>query len=102
MIHLSHHFCCQILDLYMDDVRIELPSIESVVVLNIPFWGGGVKPWDLGTGHSQYRPQSYDDGLLEVFCVFSSFHIAQMQVSSARSKLMLYCPSAINNLSSKF
>lgn len=69
------------IELYMDGKRIELPELESVVVLNIPYWGAGVRPWDLGTGHSLFphRP-SIEDRKLEVFGVFSSFHIAQMQV----------------------
>ena len=69
------------LELYMDNKKIELPEIESVVVLNIPCWGAGVKPWQLGSGHRDF-PQSlsFSDGLLEVFCLYSSFHIAQMQV----------------------
>ena len=65
----------------MDGVKIELPEIESVVVLNIPCWGAGVKPWSLGSGHKDFNfTPSICDGKLEVFCVFSSFHIAQMQV----------------------
>ena len=70
----------QILELHMDGVVQELPNIESVVVLNIPCWGAGVRPWELGQGHEEFSPPSYNDGKLEVFCVYSSFHIAQMQV----------------------
>ena len=40
----------QRLELYLDGVRAELPSIESVVVLNIPSWGAGVHLWDMGAG----------------------------------------------------
>jgi diacylglycerol kinase (ATP) len=40
----------QRLELYLDGVRAELPSIESVVVLNIPSWGAGVHLWNMGTG----------------------------------------------------
>lgn len=70
----------QILELYLDDQRIELPNIESVVILNIPCWGAGVRPWELGSDHVNYPVPSTNDGKLEVFCVYSSFHIAQMQV----------------------
>jgi len=102
----------KILDLELDGRRIDLPAVESVVVLNIPCWGAGVRPWHLGRG-GIFRVSSaaamafggsiggglgrvgsadslaaevetaeprIDDGLLEVFCVYSSFHIAQMQV----------------------
>jgi hypothetical protein len=27
---------------------------ESVVVLNIPYWGAGVQPWTLGSGHKEF------------------------------------------------
>ena len=51
------------------------------MILNIPYWGAGVKPWELGSGHKDFNfTPSFSDKKLEVFCVFSSFHIAQMQV----------------------
>jgi len=69
------------LELYMDGHKIELPEIESVVILNIPYWGAGVQPWTLGTGHKDFpHSPSIHDQRLEVFCIYSSFHIAQMQV----------------------
>jgi len=40
----------QRLELYLDGVQAELPSIESVVVLNIPSWGAGVPLWNMGAG----------------------------------------------------
>lgn len=40
----------QRLELYLDGVRANLPSIESVVVLNIPSWGAGVHLWSMGAG----------------------------------------------------
>jgi len=33
--------------LELDGRQIDLPHLESIVVLNIPFWGGGVKPWEI-------------------------------------------------------
>ena len=36
--------------LFMDNEEVTLPEVESIVLLNIPYWGGGVKPWQLGTG----------------------------------------------------
>ena len=75
----------QILELYLDDEKVTLPNgIEALVVLNIPSWGAGVRPWELGSGghNESFEPPSLCDGLLEIFCVYSSFHIAQMQVES--------------------
>ncbi|KRX14626.1 Diacylglycerol kinase epsilon [Trichinella nelsoni] len=50
-------------ELQLDDKPVELPELEGVVVLNIPCWGAGVKPWQMGKGGP---PQLIDDGLLEV------------------------------------
>jgi len=36
------------LEVYLDDKKIELPSIESVVILNIPSWAAGVDLWKMG------------------------------------------------------
>lgn len=32
----------------LDGTKVELPHLESIVVLNIPYWGGGVQPWNIG------------------------------------------------------
>ncbi|CAI5455909.1 unnamed protein product [Caenorhabditis angaria] len=69
------------LDLYLDDVLIELPDIEGLIFLNIPYWGAGVKPW---SNYNETHRQDCDDEMIEVFAVTSSFHIAQMQVGLAK------------------
>ena len=56
--------------------------MESIVVLNIPFWGGGCEPWT-NKNRDDIPQASINDGLLEVFGVYSSFHIAQLQVGLA-------------------
>nr|CAD7257601.1 unnamed protein product [Timema shepardi] len=66
------------LELYLDDCQVDLPAIESVVVLNIPSWGAGVCLWDMVEGPKP--PQSFNDGKLEVVALYSSFHIAQLQM----------------------
>lgn len=35
------------LELYMDGERVELPEIESIVILNIPSWGAGCRLWEM-------------------------------------------------------
>nr|XP_045595029.1 diacylglycerol kinase epsilon-like isoform X1 [Procambarus clarkii] len=70
----------QKLDLYMDQQKVELPNMEAVVVLNIASWGAGVRPWTMGAGGADAPKQDFSDGLLEVFCLASSFHIAQLQL----------------------
>merc|ERR1712038_2225451 len=50
----------KILELYLDDEKVTLPDgIEAVVVLNIPCWGAGVRPWELGSGgNNSFEPPS--------------------------------------------
>ncbi|XP_033214132.1 diacylglycerol kinase epsilon [Belonocnema kinseyi] len=69
------------IEVYMEGKRVELPSVESIVVLNIPSWGAGVDLWGMGLeDDSDIGKQRIDDGKLEVVALFSSFHIAQLQV----------------------
>lgn len=69
------------IELYLDGERKDLPSIESIVVLNIPSWGAGVNLWSMCVDENPYLPeQCFSDGKLEVVAVYSSFHIAQLQV----------------------
>ncbi|KAK9888013.1 hypothetical protein WA026_000297 [Henosepilachna vigintioctopunctata] len=70
----------QRLDLFVDGRLVELPELESIVVVNIPSWGAGVNLWNVSNLSSPYRPQSYHDGILEVVGIFSSFHVAQLQM----------------------
>lgn len=78
-------FLTENVQLELDGKLIELPHLESIVVLNIPYWGGGVDPWNIGrTKDDTNLPQpNINDGLLEVFGIYSSFHIAQLQVGIA-------------------
>ncbi|XP_044272407.1 diacylglycerol kinase epsilon isoform X2 [Tribolium madens] len=69
----------QKIDLYLDGKQIDLPELESIVILNIPSWGAGVNLWGL-LGNNTKPAQSYHDGVLEVLGIYSSFHIAQLQV----------------------
>jgi diacylglycerol kinase (ATP) len=75
------------IELELDDKKVELPHLESIVVLNIPFWGGGVQPWTQGQTSAKTRKDipepSFNDDQLEVFGIYSSFHIAQLQVGLA-------------------
>lgn len=36
------------LEVYLDGKRVVLPSIESIVILNIPSWAAGVDLWNIG------------------------------------------------------
>ncbi|XP_057700413.1 diacylglycerol kinase epsilon [Corythoichthys intestinalis] len=70
------------IELELDGERIELPSLEGIIVCNIGYWGGGCRLWE-GMGDEPFPPTRLDDGLLEVVGVFGSFHCAQIQVKLA-------------------
>lgn len=59
----------------------ELPELESIVLLNIPSWGGGIK---LAIPSGEDFEQKLDDGLIEVFGLTSSFHIGQVMIGLSK------------------
>ncbi|VVC36101.1 Diacylglycerol kinase, accessory domain,Diacylglycerol kinase, catalytic domain,Zinc [Cinara cedri] len=72
------------IELYMDDAKITLPDIESIVVVNIESWGAGVNLWQLAANDgNDFGSQFIDDGLLEVLGIRSSMHIAQLKMGIA-------------------
>lgn len=74
------------LDLFLDGKKIKLPPVEAVVILNIPSWGAGVDLWAMGDNN--LPEQNISDGLLEVVAIFSSFHIAQLQVGLSKPHII--------------
>lgn len=73
--------------LEMDGKKIDLPELESIVLLNIPSWGGGANLWQLGLSTDlidsegrKWSQQSFNDGLIEVVGLYSSFHIGQLMI----------------------
>lgn len=60
----------------LDGVPLVLPPLEGLVVLNIGSWGGGCQPWSATSA----TDVSFNDGLFELMGLYSSFHIAQLQV----------------------
>lgn len=70
------------LEVYLDGIKVDLPDLQSVVVLNIDSWGAGVKLVEMmkSSDPAFASLHSTSDRLVEVFGVSSSFHIAQMQV----------------------
>ena len=73
-------------EVYIDNVRVELPELQSIVTLNIDSWGAGVKLVEMMKESEKDFAESHStsDGLAEVFGISSSFHIAQLQVGLAK------------------
>ncbi|XP_069964961.1 diacylglycerol kinase epsilon [Bactrocera oleae] len=70
----------QKLDLYLDGHIVELPELQSIIFLNIDSWGAGCKLCELSNSDSKCKMEnSISDGMLEVFGLVSSFHMAQLQ-----------------------
>ena len=70
------------IEVFIDDEKVELPELQSVVVLNIDSWGAGVKLIEMTKDNDRLfaEQHSTSDGQVEVFGVSSSFHIAQLQI----------------------
>jgi diacylglycerol kinase (ATP) len=84
------------IDLTLDGRPVQLPALEGlgnilmqliicycfpgICIMNIGCWGAGVRPWAMLSDAQNTKPHRQDDGLLEVFGLYSSFHIAQLQV----------------------
>lgn len=57
------------IEIYLDGKKIELPSIESIVILNIPSWAAGVNLWNIGLEGIRCRVPSTVGFLKENYCV---------------------------------
>ncbi|KAE9420131.1 hypothetical protein Angca_004883, partial [Angiostrongylus cantonensis] len=62
-----------------DGVPVELPSLQGIVILNIPSYSGGANFW--GSAKDEiFAAQSFDDRLLEVVALFGVIHVATSRV----------------------
>ncbi|EDW79787.1 uncharacterized protein Dwil_GK17833 [Drosophila willistoni] len=76
----------QKLILHLDNKLIDLPELQALVFLNIDSWGAGCKLCELSnSAEGEVRWQnSISDGVMEVFGIVSSFHIAQLQCNISK------------------
>lgn len=75
----------QKLILHLDNKLVELPELQALVFLNIDSWGAGCKLCELSNSNGEGRIiNSISDGIMEVFGIVSSFHIAQLQCNISK------------------
>ncbi|XP_038051260.1 diacylglycerol kinase delta-like isoform X3 [Patiria miniata] len=73
----------QKVQLECDGQRIPLPSLQGIVVLNIPSYMGGANFWGTTKEDETFAAPSFDDRILEVVAVFGG-----MQMAVAVSRMM--------------
>uniref|UniRef100_S4RP95 Diacylglycerol kinase n=1 Tax=Petromyzon marinus TaxID=7757 RepID=S4RP95_PETMA len=62
----------------VDNVDIDLPSVEGLIFLNIPSWGSGADLWG-SDSEGKFSKPCMHDGLLEVVGVTGVMHMGQVQ-----------------------
>ncbi|XP_026882863.2 diacylglycerol kinase theta [Electrophorus electricus] len=75
------------LRLQVDTQEVELPSIEGLILLNIPSWGSGADLWG-SDNDSRFGKPRIDDGMLELVGVTGVVHMGQVQ-SGLRSGIRI-------------
>jgi diacylglycerol kinase family enzyme len=56
------------------------PNAKALVVLNIPSYADGTKPWNVGKNHPKFKEAAIDDGMVEIFCLKSILSIALLKI----------------------
>lgn len=70
------------IQLECDGNIIQLPSLQGIVIMNIPSYSGGVNFWGNSDNHSVFVPPSFNDKMFEVMAVYGAAHMALSQIAS--------------------
>ncbi|EYB97689.1 hypothetical protein Y032_0138g2058 [Ancylostoma ceylanicum] len=79
LMHRTYRNLDQRIRLECDGVPIDLPSLQGIVILNIPSYSGGANFWGSAKDET-FAVQSFDDRLLEVVALFGVIHVATSRV----------------------
>lgn len=73
--------------LEVDGMNVEVPEdAEGVLVTNIGSYMGGVDLWRNEEEHDDdFEPQSMQDKMLEVVCIYGTWHLGKLQVGLSRA-----------------
>ncbi|XP_037923705.1 diacylglycerol kinase eta [Hermetia illucens] len=88
----------QRVQLECDGQRIPLPSLQGIVVLNIPSFMGGTNFWGGTKEDDCFLAQSFDDRILEVVAVFGSVQMAASRLINLQHHRIAQCQSVQINI----
>lgn len=83
----------QRVQLECDGERIPLPSLQGIVVLNIPSFMGGTNFWGGKKEDDCFLAPSFDDRVLEVVAVFGSAQMAASRIINLQHHRIAQCSS---------
>ncbi|KAL3282890.1 hypothetical protein HHI36_006048 [Cryptolaemus montrouzieri] len=81
-----------------DGQRIPLPSLQGIVILNIPSFMGGINFWGGTKEDELFLAQSFDDKILEVVAVFGSVQMAASRLINLQRHRIAQCHSVQINI----
>ncbi|XP_067638667.1 diacylglycerol kinase eta isoform X2 [Eurosta solidaginis] len=88
----------QRVQLECDGQRIPLPSLQGIVILNIPSFMGGTNFWGSTKKDDIFLPPSFDDRVLEVVAVFGSVQMAASRLINLQHHRIAQCQSVQINI----
>lgn len=88
----------QRVQLECDGQRIPLPSLQGIVVLNIPSFMGGTNFWGSTKKDDCFLTPSFDDRILEVVAVFGSVQMAASRLINLQHHRIAQCQSVQINI----
>ncbi|XP_022093446.1 diacylglycerol kinase delta-like isoform X4 [Acanthaster planci] len=81
----------QKVQLECDGQRIPLPSLQGIVVLNIPSYMGGANFWGSTKEDETFTAPSFDDRILEVVAVFGGMQMAVSRMITLQHHRIAQC-----------
>lgn len=91
----------QRVQLECDGQRIPLPSLQGIVILNIPSFMGGTNFWGGTKEDDCFLAPSFDDRILEVVAVFGSVQMAACRLINLQHHRIAQCQSVQINILGK-
>ncbi|KAJ8683494.1 hypothetical protein QAD02_019286 [Eretmocerus hayati] len=88
----------QRVQLECDGQRIPLPSLQGIVVLNIPSFMGGTNFWGGTKEGDIFLAPSFDDRILEVVAVFGSVQMAASRLINLQHHRIAQCQTVQINI----